>query len=44
MSEVRHLKRLKLAAVAPKEHPLAFRAKTGSHWGKKKVISRLNAK
>lgn len=41
--QIRHLKRLWLATEVLKERPPHFRANTGSHWGKKKVISRLDA-
>lgn len=41
--QIRHLKRLWLATEVLQDRPPHFRSNTGSHWGKKKVISRLDA-
>ena len=40
--EVRHLKRLWLETEVLKERPSHFRSNVSSHWGKKKVVSRLD--
>lgn len=41
--QVRHLKRLWLETRVLKDRPQWFQASPGTHWGKKKVISRLDA-
>lgn len=41
--QVRHLKRLWLETRALESRPPHFKSNVGSHWGKKKVISRLDA-
>ncbi len=41
--EVRHLKRLWLATNVLEDRPPHFQSNVGSHWGKKKTVSRLDA-